>query len=420
MTATDAHALEARTTSPRTPRTRIAANLLLTAMPLVLAASKAAEAAWPEHAWALGFATSASAAALAGGIADWFAVTALFRRPFGLPIPHTALVPNSKDRIAGAIGKFAADNFLSEEVLAPRLRLLRPSKAVGAWLSSGENAAKASEAVLDAMLPLLQSGGFDGIRGLVVGAVREELLRADASPVAAGLLKAFIDGGHHRALYDRALDLAEHLLREHKAEIGEKVSSRSSWWVPKKVDAALGEQVGKGIEDLLFELRSDAHPARKAFEDKLRTLRRQIQEDPRMRARIAGIKAKALSGSGLDGFAGEAWRGLRAKAAADAADPQGGLRGAVEGALAEAGRRLSEEPEAREAFDGWVRTMAGDVLKEYGAGAAGAVADVVRRWDAETLSRKIEAQVGDDLQFVRINGTVVGGLVGLALHLLGA
>jgi uncharacterized membrane-anchored protein YjiN (DUF445 family) len=393
----------------------IANALLLSSFPLLLA-SWAAAAAMPERKVELGFVIAFLEAALVGGLADWFAVTALFRRPFGLPIPHTAIVPRAKDRIADAIGRFAASNFLTREALAPRIAAISPCSAIAEWLAEGNNAGSVGRTVAAAIGPLVRTGGADRAKTLVFGVIGEAVSQLDASPAVVAVIDAVVDGRHHQALYDRLVRAADEFVLANRSMISEKIAGRTAWWMPRTVEGKVAEQVHSALSDLLREMAEPSHPARLALDEWLSGLRIDAIRDPRFRARIDAAKTKALSGNGASDAFADAWKRISERLVQDAANPNGAISGTFEAIAIDLGRALRENPERRARIDEWMREAMLDAIARHSENAGETISGIVRRWNSETLAAKIEQGVGRDLQFIRINGTIVGGAAGLLLH----
>jgi len=386
---------------------RLATGLLVLMLAVFVAAS-ALEGRWPELAYLRAFAE----AAMVGACADWFAVVALFRRPLGLPIPHTAIVPRNKARIGESLGAFVCNNFLAPEVVSSRLSGLDAAAALSRWLSVPANAALAARRLSGLLPPMLEALDDEHAGEFIRSALGHGVASVKASPLAARILSVLVAGGHHQALFDGAIVQAEELLRRHEAAIREKVRAGSWKWLPRWADERLADKVIGGLAATIDQSRAADHPWRAEFQAMVETFIGRLAHDPGLRARGEAIKAEVLENPVVADYLRSLWGEIKRRLAAD---DEGELRRALERALLELGRRLDQDPRMRAILNRWIR----GVVERYvvpNRGEIGAfIAGVVARWDAATLVAKLELQVGKDLQYIRINGTLVGGLVGLVI-----
>jgi uncharacterized membrane-anchored protein YjiN (DUF445 family) len=402
----------------------VAMQRVATALLVVAAAAYAAALRWePQYPW-LAWVRAFSEAAMVGGVADWFAVTALFRHPLGLPIPHTAIIPARKARIGAALGNFVQRFFLAPEVVAAKLEALRPAHRLGSWLADPANArrvAAQAAGVLHGGAALLRD---DDVQQLVDRGIVTRLRRAPAAPLAARALELVTAGGRHHALLDDALRLAARLLTENDALIRDRIRAESPWWVPGKVEEKLGDRVVTAVERTLAAVAADpAHPLRQRYDEAVARFVTSLREDPATMARAEALKGELLDHPAVAAFAHDVWQDAKGRLAAyaervgahTAEDPD-----ALERWLAEAGARLAADPVLAARVDAVVGRLGVALVGQARGEVAALIASTVASWDAEATSRKIELQVGRDLQFIRINGTLVGGLVGLLLHALRA
>lgn len=398
---------------------RVATGLLLVAAAAYALALWGAPR-WPWLAWVRAF----SEAAMVGGIADWFAVTALFRRPLGLPIPHTAIVPARKDRIGAALGNFVQRFFLAPEVIAGKLASLHPSARMGAWLAAPGNARRVAGQVAGALHGAAGALRDDDVRTLVERGVVARLRRVPAAPLLARVLELVTAGGRHHALLDDALRLGARLLAENETLIRDRIKEESPWWVPGKVEARLGDRIVSGVERTLTAVAADpAHPLRQRYDEAVARFTVALREDPAMGDRAEELKQELLGHPAVGEFARTVWADARERLAAYAdrlADATDGDPDALERWLAALGERLQADTALAARLDGAIGRLAVAAVQQARGEVASLIAGTVASWDAEATSQKIELQVGRDLQFIRINGTLVGGLVGVLLHALRA
>ncbi len=400
----------------RARATRWFATGLLLAMAALFLIARHTFGAHPGWAWVRAFAE----AAMVGGLADWFAVTALFRRPLGLPIPHTAIIPANKDRIAASMAQFLRANFLTTQVVARRLRGLDLAGALGGFLADprggGEPRLRQGAAAL--LTDLLDSLPGEQLGAMLKSALRGQLERLDLAPLLGQLLCAAMADGRHRPVIEAMLRWAGLTLEANEALLHGMIHDRANTllrWTG--LDETLGNAVLDGLYRLLAECIVDPnHPLRGKLEEMLAGLAEDLRHDPAMHDRIARMKAEVLANPAMAAWIDGLWERARAGLLRSAGDPARLLGGRIGVGLAGFGAALQTEPRLRLQVNRFARrTMAGIAVR-HGDGIVTLVSETVRRWDGRTISRRIEHAVGRDLQFIRINGTLVGGLVGLALH----
>ncbi|MET9908801.1 DUF445 domain-containing protein [Streptomyces sp. NPDC006476] len=369
-------------------------------------------------AWAA-YVAAASEAGMVGALADWFAVTALFRHPLGLPIPHTAIIPTKKDQLGVSLGEFVGENFLSEDVVRQRLRAVGIGSRLGAWLADPEHADRVT-AELSAAL----RGALTVLRDSDVQAVVGEAItrRADAQEIAPGigkmLEKVVADGGHRRVV-DLVVTRAHDWLVWHDTEIMDAVQGGAPGWTPRFVDKKVGERVYKELLRFVTEMRDmPSHPARGALDRFLSDFASDLQSDTDTRARVERLKGEVLGRGEVQDLIASAWTAVRSMIVAAAEDERSELRLRVRASLLSLGARMAVDPKVQGKVDGWVEGAAVYVVSTYRKEITSLITDTVAGWDAEHTTRKIEAHIGRDLQFIRINGTVVGSLAGLLIFTL--
>jgi uncharacterized membrane-anchored protein YjiN (DUF445 family) len=393
---------------------RALATGLLVAMAGIFAAARWGQPEWP---W-LSYVEAFAEAAMVGALADWFAVVALFRRPFGLPIPHTAIVSRNKERIGASLGHFIATNFLGPDVLARRIGSAGIAAKAAQWLAEPRNALFLSRRLAAAVPGTLEALSEEHVKAFV----RDSLLRAardvDAAPVAGRVLSVLIAGGHHQMVFDKLLDVAHAFLVTHRDDLRTAMVARSSWWVPDWVDERLFRKVMTGLAGLMVEMRDPAHPWRVHFDRAARDLAVNLVSSPEHRQTGEAIKQEVLSNALVRSYLESVWSELRARISADARDEQGLIRDAFARGLIALGQRTVQDDRMRATVDGWIERAVMHLVVPHREELGGFVAGVVARWDSRTFVSKLELQVGKDLQYIRINGTLVGGLAGLLIHVL--
>jgi uncharacterized membrane-anchored protein YjiN (DUF445 family) len=396
-------------------RMRIVATGLLVAMAGVYFLARALGPLHP--AW--GFVRAFAEAAMVGGLADWFAVTALFRHPLGLPIPHTAIIPRNKDRIGDTLAAFLKDNFLIPGVVARRMSKVDVAGAVGRFLASppqGEGRIRQSgtRLVADVMEALDQ----ERLGGMVKGVIDSRLRSLDVAPMLGQALQAAIAKDRHLPLLDgiirwagKTLDANEHLIRE---MVHERAGSIMRW---TGLDETLADRIIDGLLKLLDDVAADAgHPLRMKAEEGLARLAEDLQFDAVTQRRVADIRDELLENEAMRRWLDGLWESGRAALLRAARDPRSAMGGKFGDALRQLGETLQQDERLRTTINRFARRSAVGFSANYGANVVRLVSDTVRSWDARTITRRLEDAVGRDLQYIRVNGTLVGGLVGVTIH----
>ncbi|MFE6283197.1 DUF445 domain-containing protein [Streptomyces sp. NPDC057877] len=396
-------------------RMKVTATGLLLFVALVYALAE-----WASHAgagpWA-GYVAAAAEAGMVGALADWFAVTALFRHPLGIPIPHTAIIPNKKDQLGISLGEFVGENFLSEDVVRQRLRAVGIGSRLGAWLAEPEHADRVTAELATAL-----RGALTVLRDTDVQAVVGEAItrRADAREIAPGLGKMLervvVDGGHRRVV-DLVVSRAHDWLILHSEDVMVAVEGGAPGWTPRFVDKRIGERVYKELLRFVTEMRDmPSHPARGALDRFLTDFASDLQSDTDTRARVERLKSDVLARGEVQDLIASAWTAVRAMIVSAAEDERSELRLRVRASLLSLGARMATEASVQGKVDRWVEGAAVHVVTTYRKEITSLITDTVAGWDAVHTTKKIEAHIGRDLQFIRINGTVVGSLAGLLIY----
>ncbi|MFF7779312.1 DUF445 domain-containing protein [Streptomyces tanashiensis] len=387
---------------------------------LVLVAVIYALATWARNAgwgaWA-GYVAAAAEAGMVGALADWFAVTALFRRPLGLPIPHTAIIPTKKDQLGASLGTFVGENFLSADVVRGRLQALGVGRRLGTWLADPAHADRVTAEASTAL-----RGALTVLRDADVQAVVGEAItrRAEAAEIAPGLGKTLekvvADGAHHRAV-DLICTRAHDWLVTHGDSVMDAVQGGAPGWTPRFVDRKIGERVYKELLRFITEMRDmPGHPARGAIDRFLTDFAADLQADTDTRARVERLKSDLLARPEVQDIIASAWSSVRSLIIAAAEDDRSQLRLRARASLISLGSRLATDTRLQAKVEGWAEDAAAYVVTTYRHEITSLITDTVAGWDADQTSRKIEANIGRDLQFIRINGTVVGALAGLLIY----
>ena len=372
----------------------------------------------PRYAW-IGYIRAMAEAAMIGGLADWFAVTALFRHPLGIPIPHTAIIPSRKDRVAKTLGNFVQSNFLTREVMETRLQTLRIGERLATWIAQPDNARTIARQAAKALSAGAQVLRDDDVQGLIDRSIAEGIRNARVAPLAGKLLSVVTQENRHQELLDEALVLVARTVEQNHDIIRERVERESPWWVPTAVDRKIFLKIVTSIERALVEIRDDPqHPLRERFDQALRTFIDNLQHSPETGARAEELKNEFLDADSVRRFSASLW--VDAKAAllryAEEKDPEAVAGGAMERALTAFGEAALADEALMRKIDGFVTDVAVFLVERYQQDIAGLITHTVQNWDADVTARRIELAIGRDLQYIRINGTIVGALAGLVIY----
>ena len=390
---------------------RFALSLLLF-MAVVFCVAFALE---PQYPW-LAYVRAAAEGGMVGALADWFAVTALFKYPMGIKIPHTAIIPNRKDEIGVSLADFVENNFLSESVVAQKLATTEIAQKVGAWLAkpaSAQRVATEGAAALRGAMAVLKD---EDVKDVIEAMVRKHLLEPPWGPPIGKVAERIFADGHHHALVDLLVDRSTTWIRSNHTTISGLVSERSPSWVPQFVDGMVGDKVYTEIYKFARAVQDDPrHEVRLKLDEYLKELAQELQHDPAMIAKAESIKQQVLGDPEVRDLAARTWSTIKTAITDAAEDPNSELRLKFTSVVQEFGTRLTEDSELADKANKWISDAAAYVVGTYKHEITSLISDTVGRWDAVETSQKIELQVGRDLQFIRINGTVVGSLAGLAI-----
>ncbi|RZS68758.1 uncharacterized membrane-anchored protein YjiN (DUF445 family) [Agromyces ramosus] len=391
---------------------RVATSLLVAAA-LVFTVAFALQDAVP---W-LAYVRAAAEGAMVGALADWFAVTALFRYPLGLRIPHTAIIPTRKDEIGATLGAFVEDEFLSDEVVVGKLRSIGISRWLGGWLATPANADRLTAEASVAARGVMTLLGDDDVEDVIEKLARRHLFEPEWGPAIGRMGERLVAADQQRAAVDALFEKAEEWLEAHPEGIGGMVSGRLPRWMPDFVDRFVDDRAHREVLGFVRAVREDAaHPLREAIDGYLADLANDLQHDPLMIGRLEQLKVDLLESPRVREFAGEVWTSVKETLDAALGDPDSELRQGFRSAVIEVGSRLVVDEELAAKVDEWVTDAAAYVVRNYRHEIAGVITETVERWDPRETTEKLELQVGRDLQFIRINGTVVGALAGLAIY----
>lgn len=393
-----------------------------TGMLVLMAAIFIASGRWLDVHPAWGYAHAFAEAAMVGGLADWFAVTALFRRPLGLPIPHTAIIPANKDRIADTMAGFLRENFLTPQVVARRMGAMNLAAAVGGYLADPRAArdSRVRAGAGELAVEVLESLDPDRLGTQVRSGLAAQIEKLEVSPLLGSMLDAMIEDGRHKVVIDKIIRWAGLVLEDNEQMVRDMVHNRANAVLRfTGLDERVANSVLDGLYKLLAEVLVDPeHPLRNKIEEGLQELARGLREDPEMQARVERMKVELVNNPAIADWWQSVWERIRARLINSIRESGGAGDGYLGETLAELGGALRDDIRLQQQVNRFARRTAVGVATRYGDQIVQLVSETVRRWDATTLTGRVENAVGRDLQFIRINGTLVGGLVGLTLHAL--
>ncbi len=367
-------------------------------------------------AW-VGYVRAASEAGMVGALADWFAVTALFRHPLRIPIPHTAIIKRKKDQLGANLSSFVGNNFLAPEVVSAKVESAQIPLRVGTWLAEPENAqrvAKETSTVLRGVVGILRE---DDIQQIIDHTIVKRIAEPEWGPPIGRVLTELLAENRHLPLVDMLAERAHQWALGSQETIDRVISRDSPSWSPKFVDLLLGEKIHRELVEFTWKVRSNPdHEVRLAVNKFLADYARDLQSDPVTIAKAEKVKAEIMGRDEITGLAAATWRTAKRMILDSVDDPNSTLRTKIAENVMAFGIRVREDAELRTKIDGWLLDAVRFVASNYADEITSVIRETVERWDAEEASRKIELAVGRDLQFIRINGTVVGSLAGLTIY----
>lgn len=367
------------------------------------------------HAW--GYVRATAEAAMVGALADWFAVTALFKHPLGLPIPHTAIIQKRKNEIGASLGGFVRDNFLTREVVTERLQSARLAKRLGTWLKQPANAETVgdqSAAVVRGVTEVLQD---DVIQSGIEAVVVDRAKSVEVAPVMARVVDAAVAGDHHQSILENVLTGLGTFMADNRETLKSRLIRESPWWVPEPIDDAVFDKIYAAVRRFVTDIGDDRnHEMRIDIDRRAAKLAEDLRSSPDFKARGEELKQEFLDHPDVRAWSATLWTRIKAGLLEAAESPDSELRERLHEAVVEAGRSLDSDPELQAKIDHWITDAVGYVAEQFRGEVADLIATTVQRWDTEETAERLELQVGRDLQFIRINGTLVGGVAGLVIY----
>ncbi|WP_238705461.1 DUF445 domain-containing protein [Serinicoccus profundi] len=391
---------------------RMVATGLLLLMAVIYILTHGRDGVW-------GYVNAGAEAGMVGAIADWFAVTALFRHPLGLPIPHTALVPRRKDDLGASLEQFVTDNFLTPQVLREKILDAQVVRRLGDWLREPEHAERVVSEAVPFLVRAVERVDEEEIRVFVDDVILPRVRREPLSPVAGHLLERVVEDGSHHGLVDLGARELHAWLALHQDQVEAIVRSRAPSWAPTWVNDQVTRRVYTEVVRWAKDVKDDPqHNVRHALDAYLTELGRDLQHDPRTQQRFESLKERVLEHPQVSATGVALGETLRTSVLDALEDPHGALRGRMCSALVALGRQLGEDERLQARLDAWTADTVVSLVQRYGPEITSVISGTIKRWDAREAADKIELHVGRDLQFIRLNGTIVGALVGLTIHAL--
>ena len=397
-------------------RTRWRATGLLVAVTAVFLALQlwAGDAGW------VGYAEAMVEAAMVGGLADWFAVVALFRHPLGIPIPHTAVIPERKDQFGETLGDFVQTSFLTPDIIVERVRTARVVPRLAGWLAEPPNAQRLARHLAEATVTAADLLRDDEVHKALEEVARRRIETTPLAPLAGKALEVMTEDGRHHELLDVMLRALDRFLTDNRDSLRERFGDESPWWLPEAAEDRIFERLLDGARHVLSEVAGNPqHELRRDFDVRVRRLVMDLQRSPAMRVRGEELKQELLAQPELRAWVAGVWTDVKAGLRAQAADPDSELRRRLAETLVALGQRLRDDPALAERVEHAVETGVRYVADQFSDEIAAMVSGTVARWDGSETADRLELLLGPDLQFIRINGTVVGGLAGLLIHAVG-
>jgi uncharacterized membrane-anchored protein YjiN (DUF445 family) len=365
----------------------------------------------------LGYLQATAEASMVGGLADWFAVVALFRHPLGLPIPHTAIIIERKEQFGETLGEFIQSSFLTGDAVAERVRAAHVGDRVARWLAEPANADRLAGHVIAGAVEVVDLFEDDAVHDVLERTVRERLEAASIVPMAGRALAGLTKEGRHNEVVDAALKGLDRYLDEHRDQLQARFRDQAPWWLPGAVEDRIFERLLDGVRAVLDDMAHDrGHGLRRQLDARILQFVDELQTSPALRAKGEQLTRDLLERPELRAWIASAWADAKAELRTQSADPDAALRRQIADAIRSGGERLLSEPALIVKIDDTADAAARYVVEHFGGEINQLVSTTISRWDAEETSQRLELLLGPDLQFIRINGTVVGGLAGLALH----
>jgi uncharacterized membrane-anchored protein YjiN (DUF445 family) len=394
-------------------RNRLLATGLLALM-IVIAAATRLE---PSPGWVVQLVRAGAEAGIIGGLADWFAITVLFRHPFGIPLPHTAILPSNKDRIGRSLGSFVERNFLIPEVILPKLSQVDFTGKIAGWLSQPETAPMVADWIITLLSRLLGAGHSAQINELIQHVVGQQLRTLDLAPPLGRAIEVLTSSQESDIIFEKLVDTAKNYITAKRTQIDEMVDQRSRWWIPRTINRRIAAAIVDGTIDLLHRLRQRDSEARVQFRAAVASLANELMTSTEMRDKVQRLKNLVLDDVVVKAWITSVWDQLAHRLVLELSDPRSNARSTIQSGVLALARSMREDTFIRTRIDAIIERLVIQLF-QWRSEIGLLIAEVVRNWDARTVSDRLELVLGSDLQYIRINGTIVGALVGCVIYLL--
>jgi uncharacterized membrane-anchored protein YjiN (DUF445 family) len=396
----------------RLRRNRLLATAMLTGMAAVFVATRLV----PEPGFLTLLIQSGAEAGMVGGVADWFAVTALFRHPLGVPIPHTAIIPTNKDRIGRTLGRFVEVNFLTPEVLFGKLRQLQVGRRVANWLAAPATAGLVAHSITSALPHLIRSLRSRDLHDFLQRAFGDQFSKPDVAPILAHAIRLLATSGEADPIFDRAIAVANRWLGENRAQVDKLIAEHSRWWIPRAIDRHIASAVMDGVTELLTGLKDPQSDTRAKFRAALVGVVEDLLNSAEQRQQVNDAARRLLAHPDTRSWLSSVWNQLCDAAVEDLTQPQSRLSVALEKPISLVAQTLASDEIMQQRIDDAVERVAHSLIS-WRTEIGSFIAEVVRNWDTRTLVERLELVVGSDLQYIRLNGTIVGACVGCLIFI---
>ncbi|WP_435870350.1 DUF445 domain-containing protein [Mycobacterium heckeshornense] len=397
-------------------RMKVVALSFLAGASMVFVGCRWAQADGVAAAW-VGYVRAAAEAGMVGALADWFAVTALFKHPLGIPIPHTAIIKRKKDQLGEGLGTFVRENFLSPPIVESKLRDAQIPSRLGKWLSQIDHAQRVAAETATVLRVLVELLRDDDVQHVIDRMIIKRVAEPQWGPPAGRLLATLLAENRQEALLQLLADRAFHWSLNAGEVIQRVVERDSPSWSPRFIDHLVGDRIHRELMDFTDKVRRNPdHELRRSATRFLFDFADDLQHDPATIARAEAVKEQLMARDEITNAAATAWKTLKRLVLEGVDDPSSALRTRIAETVVRIGESLRDDADLRDKVDNWIVRAAQHLVSQYGVEITAIITDTIERWDAEEASRRIELHVGRDLQFIRINGTVVGALAGLAIY----
>ena len=369
------------------------------------------------HSHWIGYIRAFSEAAMVGALADWFAVTALFNYPLGIKIPHTNLIENSKEKIGDNLGNFVVENFLSPQNIRPYIQKLKVSVYVGDWLSKERNQNVLINELSSILINIIHKLDDETVVRFITNKAEEMADSIKLNSIIGNGIEYILNKNDHQRLITGLSSQIKNYILENQKLVTERVEKESFFFIPKSVDSKISEKITKGLSDYFREVEEDMkHPLRTEITNKIFEFSTELKEEPKWESEFENIKSEFLQGEKLNQYSNDIWQSLKSSLINELTDQDSKLKSYIKKNLDEFVFNLQNGEQFQNRIDSWVRLTAYKYILKNTKGFGELISTTVGNWEGKELSRKLELEVGKDLQFIRINGTIVGGLVGLIIY----